>query len=131
MRTRNQEPDDATLEALASALKKIPVPTEHAWQRVWTRVRSDVARPTPRWPVAASLSLVTALLVVSNLGLTGSLAGATAAVATIPGPHIALQTPARDVTGAPVASTSSATMPGDRPGRASTPQPNPLPPDPG
>lgn len=114
-------PDERTLEAMSVALKAVPVDTGRAWARVWARVSAGASRPLARWPLAASLSVVTALLVAAQFGPVGALTRPTLAAVGVPAPHLILETPSagRDVS---QAQATTAPLP------FVTPTPVPLPP---
>lgn len=114
-------PDENTLAAMALALKTLPASTERAWDRVWAEVRAAPQRPAMRWPLALGLSMVTAFLTLSHLGLIGTLARPTLTAELVPVPHVLVETPAPFATTTPIQATSA-------PAHVATPPPIPLPP---
>jgi hypothetical protein len=111
------------LRALADALTTIPARPDRAWDRVLRQLREGVraeVRPLGRWPLAASLSVVTAFLALSQFGLIGAWAQPTLAAGFVPTPHASVETPAVGLT-AERGATSA-------PFRVHTPTPIPPPP---
>jgi hypothetical protein len=122
---------EPTLEALAAAVQRIPVHPEAAWPAVWARLRSAPAQRLARWPLAMSMSVLLAVLMVGNLGVFRPLALRTFTAVYLPRPAVMAATPTPVARHFPAeAATLSApaatnlTGPG-----ASGPAPAPLPPD--
>jgi hypothetical protein len=114
--------DEINLRALAAAMKDVRAPTVAAW----ARVRAALALPMPirrlsLRPMMASLTVVVAFVIFSQVGLINALAHPTVTAGIVPGPHahIASGTPAAGIA-APVATTT--------PQPASDAVPIPLPP---
>jgi hypothetical protein len=127
-------PGEHTLEALSAALKAVPVDTERAWGRVRARVwgraamgmglqRRAYRSAAPRWPAAASLSVVAAFLALAQFRAMGTLAQPALAAEQAPAPRTALVTPSagRDTGAARLGATTL-------PQRVQTPTPVPVPP---
>ncbi len=83
-------PEERALEAMAAAMRHLPVETDRAWARVWARLQP---RPAPRWPLAAGLSLVAVVLALGPVTGVGAWTSPTLAAAQAPSPRAALVTP--------------------------------------
>lgn len=117
--------DEHQLNELAAALKTLPVDSARAWRDVRRRLPGAAVRPAPRrqsLSAALSVSVLTAFLALTQLGVAGALARPAFAAGTIPVPRSLAVTPA---TGSAALSLKSATDIPPHPA-ASTPAPLPL-----
>lgn len=117
--TQVRWPDDRAMQALAAALRTMPVDTD----RAWARVRAAWSRPSTRlrWPAAASVSLAAVFLALAQSGVMRALAQPTFAAELAPAPRAAVLTPSLGREAAPLEMTGI-------PERVLDPTPVPLPP---